>query len=168
MNLGGHGSACLPNRTQRAGSTSARTFRSLRCFCANTPNACRGHSRIGCKRRSALSISSMRPPAFTVDQSGCGQALAFNVVPDGSLKSLRPNGRSNGAWLGDYVRLLGVGSLLSGPHRLMEFQLLRRSAGLMPVILCGGLHLDAKAYPAVEYGGVAPGLIRSAKSTFKF
>ncbi len=46
------------------------------------------------------------PGVFTADGSGCGQAAALNVAPDGSFS---PNSASNSAAPGDFVVLFGTG-----------------------------------------------------------
>lgn len=51
-------------------------------------------------------ISMAAPAAFTVDKSGCGQAIAFNVAADGSISL---NSSSNSAAPGDYISLFGTG-----------------------------------------------------------
>jgi uncharacterized protein (TIGR03437 family) len=54
----------------------------------------------------AVSVYVEGPGVFTANGSGCGQAAALNVAPDGSLS---PNGASNSAAPGDFVVLFGTG-----------------------------------------------------------
>lgn len=95
-------------------------------------------------------LASGAPGFFTADSSGCGQAAALNIRPDGAVSVNSP---LNSAAPGDYVALFGTGfgaplyhvddgSATTGPLSL----------GIAPRVTLDGASIDPLAY-----AGRAPG-----------
>ena len=60
----------------------------------------------GSSQATPLTIFGLAPGIFTSDSSGCGQAAALNVAPDGTVSL---NSTSNSAAPGDYLEIFGTG-----------------------------------------------------------
>ncbi|MGA2577431.1 MAG: hypothetical protein ABSH24_15535 [Bryobacteraceae bacterium] len=112
-------------------------------------------------------ISVDAPAVFTMDASGCGQADALNVAPDGSISQ---NSLSNSAAPGDYISLFGTGfgpvyspptdgTAAKGPQGL-EF-----ASGVTLGFLTGTAPASANITPT--YAGLAPTLVGVDQMNFQ-
>ncbi|HEY7389911.1 MAG TPA: IPT/TIG domain-containing protein [Bryobacteraceae bacterium] len=107
---------------------------------------------VGSSAPATVSIFVEGPGVFTTDASGCGQAAALNIAPDGSFS---PNSPSNSAAPGDFIAVFGTGSgqtyfapsdgtPASGAQRLED---------------AGGFAMNGKAILPLGYFGLAPDLV---------
>jgi len=96
-------------------------------------------------------FASGTPGFFTADSSGCGQAAALNIRPDGAVSVNSP---SNSAAPGDYVALFGTGFGLPVQH------LDDGTAATGPLFLSivPGLMVNDDPIALPSYWGLAPGL----------
>jgi uncharacterized protein (TIGR03437 family) len=116
----------------------------------------------------ALNSSYLAPGLFTADSSGCGQAAALNVRPDGSVSVNSP---ANSAAPGDYLALFGTGlgivdaQLFNGaPDPAYRFNTgLGVDAGSAAdaIYFSGTANVDGEATPS--YAGLAPLLVGSGQ-----
>jgi uncharacterized protein (TIGR03437 family) len=88
---------------------------------------------VGSSSAEIAALAGSAPALFTADGSGCGQAAALNIRPDGSTSV---NSASNSAAPGDFIALFGTGFSAAATR----------------------LFLDNSQLPAVAYSGPAPGL----------
>lgn len=86
----------------------------------------------GARSPVPVSVYVESPGVFTTDGSGCGQAAALNVSPNGSLS---PNTASNSTAPGDFVTLFGTGFGLAYFLPPMVLPPLERSISKQPVAL---------------------------------
>jgi uncharacterized protein (TIGR03437 family) len=91
------------------------------------------------------------PGLFTADGSGCGQAAALNIRPDGSVSV---NSASNSAAPGDYVALYGTGFGFS----TMQLPDGMASAGAVTLQTMPGISVDQSLSASIGYAGLAPTL----------
>jgi uncharacterized protein (TIGR03437 family) len=91
------------------------------------------------------------PGIFTADSSGCGQAAALNIRPDGAVSV---NSASNSAAPGDYVALFGTGFGLPVQH----IDDGTAATGPSSLSVVPGLTVDNEPIALPSYGGLAPGL----------
>ncbi|HVV45999.1 MAG TPA: hypothetical protein VHC72_12375 [Bryobacteraceae bacterium] len=96
-------------------------------------------------------LASAAPGFFTADASGCGQAAALNIHPDGAVSVNSP---SNSAAPGDYVALFGTGFGVPAQH-LDDGT---AAPGSAPLSATPGLTLDGTVVAPLAYAGLAPGL----------
>jgi uncharacterized protein (TIGR03437 family) len=96
-------------------------------------------------------LASGAPGFFTADASGCGQAAALNIRPDGAVSVNSP---SNSAAPGDYVALFGTG--FGVPAQSIDDG--AAAAGSAPLSVAPVLTLDGAAVAPLLYAGLAPGL----------
>jgi uncharacterized protein (TIGR03437 family) len=99
-----------------------------------------------------VSTFTSGPAVFTPDSSGCGQALALNNAPDGTVSLNSP---SNSAAPGDYVSIFGTG--LGTPQVLPADGYAATAAD--PFIAADGLSLDNVGFGPPQYSGLAPTLV---------
>jgi uncharacterized protein (TIGR03437 family) len=92
------------------------------------------------------------PSLFSQDGSGCGQAAALNVSPDGSVSMNSP---SNSAAPGDFICLYGTG--VGAPVKPPADGTF--SSGLAPLSSPPGVVLGGNTLQAVQYAGLAPLLV---------
>jgi len=107
----------------------------------------------GSSAPAAVSILDEGPAVFTTDESGCGQAAALNIAPDGTFSLNSP---SNSAAPGDFVAVFGTGfgqSLLPTPADGAA------PAGAEQLQNSGGFTMNGGSFLALQYFGLAPGLI---------
>ncbi len=105
----------------------------------------------GASSAEVVGVANGAPGVFTAQASGCGQAAALNIKPDGTVSV---NSSSNSAAPGDYIALFGTGFGMAEQQPADGFaataaSTLRTSATLF---------LDGAAVPSLTYGGLAPGL----------
>jgi uncharacterized protein (TIGR03437 family) len=108
---------------------------------------------VGSSTPAAVSILDEGPGVFTTDESGCGQAEALNIAPDGSFS---PNSPLRSAAPGDFIAIFGTGfgqSLLPPP-----------ADGTPPSAAeqlqnAGGFTLNGSSILPLQYFGLAPGLV---------
>ncbi len=92
------------------------------------------------------------PSLFSQDGSGCGQAVALNISPDGSVSV---NSNSNSAAPGDFISLYGTGiGAPVKPPADGTFSSGLASLESQPEMVLGGNTLQA-----VQYTGLAPFLV---------
>jgi uncharacterized protein (TIGR03437 family) len=109
-------------------------------------------TKAGVSAPAAVLLYVNGPGVFTANGSGCGQAAALNVAPDGSLSL---NSTSNSAAPGDSVVLFGTG--FGQPYF--------RSADGTPALgvqtlgYAGGFSVNGAGSYSLQYLGVAPGLV---------
>ena len=99
------------------------------------------------------------PAVFTQDFSGCGQAVAFNVTPDGNLSLNSP---SNSAQPGDSLSVFGTGfgiPLYPVPDGAATPAQEKLSEG-------GGAKLGFGSFPNVTYAGLATGMAGVDQTNF--
>jgi uncharacterized protein (TIGR03437 family) len=100
----------------------------------------------------AVSIFEEGPGVFTIDGSGCGQAAALNIAPDGSFSLNSP---SNSAAPGDFIAIFGTGfgqtyfPPSDGTPALAAQRL----------EVAGGFTMNGEAFQPLEYFGLAPDLV---------
>jgi len=114
----------------------------------------------GSSAPAAVSVYVEGPGVFTTDGSGCGQAAALNVAPDGSLS---PNTASNSAAPGDFVVLFGTGFGLTyfpPPDG-------SPAVGAQHLETAGGVSMSGGIPLAVPYSGLAPGLVGTDQTNFQ-
>ncbi len=91
------------------------------------------------------------PGLFTADGSGCGQAAALNIRPDGSVSV---NSASNSAAPGDYVALYGTGFGFSATQPPDG----AATAGAARLQTMPSVTVDESLTAAIVYAGLAPTL----------
>ncbi|HVW07219.1 MAG TPA: hypothetical protein VHC90_01480 [Bryobacteraceae bacterium] len=96
-------------------------------------------------------LASASPGFFTADASGCGQAAALNIRPDGSVSLNSP---SNSAAPGDYVALFGTG--FGVPAQQIDDG--AAASGPSSLSVAPGLTVDSEPIASPTYTGLAPGL----------
>jgi uncharacterized protein (TIGR03437 family) len=96
-------------------------------------------------------LASGAPGLFTADSSGCGQAAALNIRPDGAVSVNSP---SNSASPGDYIALFGTGFGVSAQPAADG----AAATGLSPLSELPILTVDDAPLPSLAYAGLAPGL----------
>ena len=99
------------------------------------------------------------PGIFTTDGTGCGQAMALNVSPDGSVSVNSP---SNSAAPTDYIALFGTG--LDFPYPLPDGA--TYATGPWPAIPGAEISIDGIKAP-VSYSGLAPMLVAVDQTNFQ-
>jgi len=107
----------------------------------------------GSSAPAAVSILDEGPAVFTTDESGCGQAAALNIAPDGTFSLNSP---ANSAAPGDFVAVFGTGfgqSLLPPPADGTP------PAGAEQLENSGGFTMNGGSLFSLQYFGLAPGLI---------
>jgi uncharacterized protein (TIGR03437 family) len=92
------------------------------------------------------------PSLFSQDGSGCGQAAALNVSPDGSVSRNSP---SNSAAPGDFISLYGTG--IGAPYNPPANG--DYVTGLTPLSSPPGVVLGGNILQAVQFAGLAPFLV---------
>ena len=92
------------------------------------------------------------PSLFSQDGSGCGQAAALNIGPDGSVSVNSP---SNSAAPGDYISLYGTGFGL--PLTLPPDG--TAPGNTNPLQTAPGIVFDNSLLPYFAYAGLAPTLV---------
>ena len=99
-----------------------------------------------------IPLSAASPGLFTADGSGCGQAAALNVRPDGTVSINSP---SNSAAPGDYISIFGTGfGLVSvAPPDGTP------ASGASPLARAAGISVDYNISTTLLYAGLAPGLV---------
>jgi uncharacterized protein (TIGR03437 family) len=90
------------------------------------------------------------PGFFSVDGSGCGQAAALNITPDGVVSVNSP---SNSAAPGDYVELFGTDFGLAAAQPADG----SASSGAATLLNPPGLLLNMTTAVTPTYAGLAPG-----------
>lgn len=100
------------------------------------------------------------PSMFSQDGSGCGQAAALNVNPDGSVSLNSP---SNSAAPGDFISLYGTG--IGAPYNPPANG--NYVSGFDPLSSQPGLVVGGNTLPAVQYAGLAPLLVGVEQVNFQ-
>jgi uncharacterized protein (TIGR03437 family) len=97
-------------------------------------------------------LTTGAPGLFTADGSGCGQAAALNVRPDGTVSL---NSHANSAAPGDYIALFGTGFGTAAQ------QPPDGAAPASPSQLqtAPKIFVDGKSVDSLAYQGLAPGLV---------
>jgi len=95
-------------------------------------------------------LASGAPGLFTADSSGCGQAAALNIRPDGAVSV---NSASDSAAPGDYVALFGTGFGVPLQHVDDGWA----TAGPLSLGTTPGVTVDATPVDSLAYAGLAPG-----------
>ncbi|MBV9507939.1 MAG: hypothetical protein JO323_23360 [Acidobacteriia bacterium] len=109
-------------------------------------------SAAGVSAPAAVSIWEEGPGVFTTDASGCGQAAALNIAPDGSFS---PNSPSNSAAPGDVIAVFGTGFGL--PYASPSDGTPASAAQRLQ--FAGGFAMNGAALLPLKYFGLAPGLV---------
>src|SRR5579863_2825298 len=91
------------------------------------------------------------PGLFSADGSGCGQAAALNIRPNGAVSI---NSASNSAAPEDYVSLFGTGFGLAAQQPPDGVA----ASGASSLQSSPTLFIDSKAVPSLSYAGLAPSL----------
>ncbi len=106
----------------------------------------------GASAPAAVSVYIEAPGIYTRDGSGCGQAAALNVGPDGSISANSP---SNSAAPGDFVTVFGnaFGPFYFPPATGSP------AAAAQNIAYGGGFKLDGESNLTAQYIGLAPGLV---------
>ena len=95
-------------------------------------------------------LASGAPGLFTADSSGCGQAAALNIRPDGAVSV---NSASNSAAPGDYVALFGTG--FGAPLQQVDDG--SATTGPLSIRVTPGVTVDGAQLDSLAYAGLAPG-----------
>jgi uncharacterized protein (TIGR03437 family) len=106
----------------------------------------------GASAPAAVELWLEAPGVFTAQASGCGQAAALNVAPDGSLS---PNTASNSAAPGDFVVLFGTGfgaAYFPPPDG-------SPATAAQNLEIGGGFTIDGGSVQNLQYFGLAPNLV---------
>jgi uncharacterized protein (TIGR03437 family) len=101
------------------------------------------------------------PAVFTTDASGCGQAVALNVAPDGTYSV---NSALNSAAQGDYIVLFGNG-FGTAEYAQPPDGVAPSGAAQMPY--AGGGIVDGEPLTLLSYFGLAPGLVGVDQANFQ-
>jgi uncharacterized protein (TIGR03437 family) len=106
----------------------------------------------GSSAPGTMRLSTAAPGFFTADQTGCGQASALNIKPDGTISVNSP---SNSAAPGDYIALYGAsfGIAHSQPTDGSA------STAASSLETAPQLFLDGNSIANLSYAGLAPTLV---------
>lgn len=99
-----------------------------------------------------VALTHGSPGFFSADESGCGQASALNIRPDGSVSI---NSRSNSAAPGDYIALYGTGFGIAAQQPLDGASV----NSPVPLQTSPQVFLDGAPVPSLSYAGLAPSLV---------
>lgn len=109
-------------------------------------------SAAGASAPTNLYLTLTDPAFFTADGSGCGEAAALNIKPDGTVSV---NSSVNSAAPGDYITLFGTGFGLSRTQPADG----TATAGAAILLAEPELFVDKSSVPLLpSYAGLAPGL----------
>jgi uncharacterized protein (TIGR03437 family) len=108
---------------------------------------------------ASLSLTSGYPGFFSADGSGCGQAAALNITPDGTVSVNSP---TNSAAPGDYIALFGTGF---GPASSQPPDGVA-PAGASPLASAPSFFIDSNPVP-LTYAGLAPDLVGTDQINFR-
>jgi uncharacterized protein (TIGR03437 family) len=101
---------------------------------------------------AAVSIFEEGPGVFTTDGSGCGQAAALNIAPDGGFS---PNSASNSAAPGDFIAIFGTGF----GQTYFPPAAGTPASYAQSMEIAGGFAMNGSAVLGLEYFGLAPDLV---------
>ncbi len=102
----------------------------------------------GSSAQALTPLTTAVPGFFTSDFSGCGQAAALNITPDGTVSV---NSTSNSAAPGDFVALFGTGfglAVQQPPDGAVS--------GGSPLTAVPKLYVDGNPINSLPYSGLAP------------
>jgi len=106
-------------------------------------------------------LNQTSPAVFTTDASGCGQAVALNVAPDGAYSVNSP---LNSAAQGDYIALFGNG-FGTAEYAQPPDGVPPSGAAQMPY--AGGGIVDGEPLTLLSYFGLAPGFVGVDQASFQ-
>lgn len=106
---------------------------------------------VGSSTAVPVAFDAGAPGFFSADGSGCGQAAALNIAPEGSVSL---NSASNSAAPGDYVVLFGTGFGLAAQQP--PDGIAAGSASSLESV--PRLFIDSNPVPSLSYAGLAPSL----------
>jgi uncharacterized protein (TIGR03437 family) len=106
----------------------------------------------GSSAPAQFAVTAIDPALFTVDSSGCGQAAAQNISPDGTVSV---NSHANGAAPGDFIALYstGLGLATTQPPDGVA------ASAAVVLDIQPGLLLDGSLTPSPLYAGLAPSIV---------
>ena len=107
-----------------------------------------------------VSVYQSGPSVFSQDGSGCGQAAAFNISPDGTVSVNSP---SNSAAPGDFISLYGTG--IGAPYKPPADG--SYVTGITPLSSPPGVVLGGTTLQAVQFAGLAPFLVAVEQINFR-
>lgn len=114
----------------------------------------------GSSAPETLRLSTTAPGFFTADQTGCGQASALNIKPDGTVSLNSP---SNSAAPGDYIALYGASFGIAQTQPADG----SASTAASSVETAPQLFLDGNPIANLSYAGLAPTLVGVDQINFR-